>query len=157
MYTNILVPFDGSECSRRALATASELGTCDVPVDITVLQVTGMTDFDYSSFEVAARMAGLGDLDESQVDTLRENYLSASREQMHEQVSQYFDSLPESIDIKIIVKRGNPRDIICQYANENDIDLIVMGRRGLSGIRGALGSVSTAVLRGTDLPVLVIK
>ena len=76
---------------------------------------------------------------------------------MREQVSQYFESLPENIDIKIVVKRGNPRDIICDYAKENDIDLIVMGRRGLSGIRGALGSVSTAVLRGTDLPVLVIK
>jgi nucleotide-binding universal stress UspA family protein len=76
---------------------------------------------------------------------------------MHEQVSQYFDSLPENIDIKIVVKRGNPRDIICEYAKENEIDCIVMGRRGLSGIRGALGSVSTAVLRGTDLPVLVIK
>lgn len=157
MYTNILVPFDGSDCSRRALATAIEMGTCAEPVDITVLQVTGMTDFDYSSFEVAARMAGLGDLDEQQVDTFRESYLSASREQMHEQVAQYFDSLPENIDVKIVVKRGNPRDIICEYAKENEIDCIVMGRRGLSGIRGALGSVSTAVLRGTDLPVLVIK
>lgn len=157
MYTNILVPFDGSDCARRALSTAIELGTGSVPVDVTVLQVTGMADFDYSSFEVAARMAGLGDLDERQVDELRENYLSASREQMHEQVSEYFDSLPENVDIKIVVKRGNPRDIICEYAKENDIDCIVMGRRGLSGIRGALGSVSTAVLRGTDLPVLVIK
>ena len=48
MYTNILVPFDGSDCARRALATAIEMGTCAEPVDITVLQVTGMTDFDYS-------------------------------------------------------------------------------------------------------------
>ena len=157
MYTNILVPFDGSECSMRALATAIEMSTCDQPVDITVLQVTGMTDFDYSSFEVAARMAGWGELDEDQVETLRDNYLSASREQMRKQVSEYFESLPDNIDIKIIVKRGNPRDIICDYAKENEVDLIVMGRRGLSAIRAALGSVSTAVLRGTDLPVLVIK
>ena len=32
-----------------------------------------------------------------------------------------------------------------------------MGRRGLGVIRAALGSVSSAVLRGIDLPVLVVK
>ena len=159
MYTNILVPFDGSDSARRALSTAIELGTKNgqESADITVLQVAAMTDFDYSSFEVAARMAGLGSIDEKQVESLAENYISASKEHMQEQVSKYFESLPENIGIKIVVKRGNPRDIICNYANENDIDCIVMGRRGVSGIRAALGSVSTAVLRGTDLPVLVVK
>lgn len=157
MYDQILVPYDGSDSANRALATAIEMSTGDVPVSITVLQVTGMSDFDYSSFEVAARMAGLNAPDEKQIDALRENYASIHREQMREQVAEYFDSMPENIDLKIVVKRGNPRDVICDYANENDIDCIVMGRRGVSGIRAALGSVSTAVLRGTDLPVLVVK
>ncbi len=66
-------------------------------------------------------------------------------------------SLPENVDLKIVVKRGNPRDVICQYAADNDIDCIVMGRRGGGSIRATLGSVSTGVLRGTDLPVLVVK
>ena len=55
------------------------------------------------------------------------------------------------------MKRGDPRSVICDYAKENDIDCIFMGRRGLGGIRAALGSVSTAVLRNTDLPVMVVK
>ena len=157
MYTNILVPFDGSEPAKRALATAINLCSETDNADITVLQVTGMTDFDYSSFEVAARMAGIGEVDEKTVDSLRESYLSANKEQMQELVQQYFESLPKNIDIKIVVKRGNPRDIICDYANDNDIDCIIMGRRGGGGIRATLGSVSTGVLRGTDLPVLVVK
>ena len=157
MYDQILVPYDGSDSANRALATAIEMSTGDVPVSITVLQVTGMSDFDYSSFEVAARMAGLTAPDEKQMNALRESYATVHREQMREQVAEYFEGMPDNIDLKIVVKRGNPRDVICDYANENDIDCIVMGRRGVSGIRAALGSVSTAVLRGTDLPVLVVK
>ena len=157
MYDKILVPYDGSSSANRALATAIEMSTGDEPVSITVLQVTGMSDFDYSSFEVAARMAGLSAPDENQMNEVRDNYLSVHRDQMREQVSEYFESIPDNINLTIVVKRGNPRDVICEYADDNDIDCIVMGRRGINGIRAALGSVSTAVLRGTDLPVLVVK
>ena len=157
MFSNYLVPFDGSESSARALATAIQMGTGDEPVDITVLQVAAISDIDYSSFEVAARMAGFDPVGEDQIETLRETYMDIHRDNMREQVSKYFESLPDNVNVKIVVKRGNPREVICDYANENDIDCIVMGRRGLGGFRAALGSVSTAVLRGTDLPVLVIK
>lgn len=157
MYDKILVPYDGSSSANRALATAIEMSTGNEPVSITVLQVTGMGDFDYSSFEVAARMAGIIAPDEKQMNEVRENYLSVHRDQMREQVAEYFESIPDNINLTIVVKRGNPRDVICEYADDNDIDCIVMGRRGLNGIHAALGSVSTAVLRGTDLPVLVVK
>ena len=55
------------------------------------------------------------------------------------------------------MKRGDPREVICSYAKDNGIDCIIMGRRGRGGIRASLGSVSTAVLRNTDLPVMVVK
>ena len=46
---------------------------------------------------------------------------------------------------------------ITEYAEKNDVDLIIMGRRGLVAFRGALGSVSYGILRATDVPVLTIK
>lgn len=157
MYTNILVPFDGSEGSLHALETAIDLATNGKPVDITVLQVTGIADFDSTSFETAVRMAGLEPVNETQIEMLRQSYAIAHNDQMKQRVAEYFESLPDNINMHIIVKRGTARDVICQYAKDNDIDCIIMGRRGISGIRAALGSVSTAVLRGTDLPVLVVK
>ena len=157
MYDNILVPYDGSEPAGRALAAAIELGTGSEPVNITVLQVINTDDIEQSSFEIAMKMAGLISEDSSELRMLRSGNSPEFKQQMQEKVAEYFDSLPESINVSIVVKKGMPRDIILAFADEHDIDLIVMGRRGLGGIRAALGSVSTAILRGTDLPVLVVR
>ncbi len=52
---------------------------------------------------------------------------------------------------------GEPHKRITAYALENDIDLIVMGARGLGLIKGMLiGSVTDAVLKSSPCPVLVI-
>ena len=157
MYTNILVPYDGSASADKALAAAFGMGIGPDPIDITVLHVTSVDNLDRTQFKVAMRMAGLTEDDCLKLDALRDRGLTAYREQMQERVQEFFAGLPQNIDVKIVVKRGVPREVIPAYAAENSIDCIVMGRRGRGGIRATLGSVSTAVLRNTDLPVLVVK
>lgn len=149
MFTDMLIPYDGSKPATKALATAVEWGTALQPqaVNITLLHVLRMTDDERTSLDVASAMAGLATLNDDDLDV---------DEQRKQRIQEYFESFPDNIDLQIVIKRGNPRDVICQYASENDIDCIVMGRRGIGGIRGTLGSVSASVLRGTDLPVLVV-
>ena len=43
------------------------------------------------------------------------------------------------------------------YARRKKCDLIVMGRRGLGGLRQFVGSVTKEVLHRVDLPVMTIK
>lgn len=151
MYTNFLVPFDGSKSSCVAVDAAMAMrSTADV--NVTVLQVQRMNDTEHTTFDVAASLAKLAVGDEVGAE-----HTTANTRATQEFVQKYFDSLPENVNLNIVVQRGNPADVICDYAKDNDIDCIVMGRRGLGGIRAVLGSVSTAVLRGTDLPVLVVK
>lgn len=53
---------------------------------------------------------------------------------------------------------GEPREVIIQYAAKNQHDLIVMGTRGLSGMRAMMaGSVSEPVSRHADTNVLLYK
>jgi nucleotide-binding universal stress UspA family protein len=62
-------------------------------------------------------------------------------------------------DIEVVeaVRGGTPHKIITNYADSNDIDLVVIGSHGRSGVRRALlGSVTERVLRSTHLPVLVV-
>jgi nucleotide-binding universal stress UspA family protein len=57
----------------------------------------------------------------------------------------------------IIVEDKNPGDAIIDFATENDIDLIVMGTQGKTGLDHILlGSVAENVVRYAKRPVLVI-
>ena len=56
------------------------------------------------------------------------------------------------------IERGTPAAVIHQIAGEEKADHIVMGTRGLGGIRGLLGSVSTQVLHLVgEVPVTLLK
>jgi nucleotide-binding universal stress UspA family protein len=53
---------------------------------------------------------------------------------------------------------GDEPSTINRFAKENDVDLIVMGTHGRSGLgRLLMGSVAEAVLRDAPCPVLTIK
>lgn len=53
---------------------------------------------------------------------------------------------------------GDPDKEIVRLSEELDVGLIVMGSRGLGGIRRALmGSVSDSVVRHAHCPVLVVR
>jgi nucleotide-binding universal stress UspA family protein len=57
-----------------------------------------------------------------------------------------------------IFLKGNPAEQILDFANKHDIDMIVVGTLGKSGIeRFAMGSVSEKVVRHAKVPVLVVR
>lgn len=63
----------------------------------------------------------------------------------------------ERIKVSGNISEGEPARDIIAFARENDIDLILMGARGLGLIRGMLiGSVTDSVLKSSPCPVLVI-
>jgi nucleotide-binding universal stress UspA family protein len=56
------------------------------------------------------------------------------------------------------VSQRHPADSIVQVAEETGADLVVMGSRGLGGIKRALmGSVSDSVVRHAHCPVMVVR
>lgn len=64
----------------------------------------------------------------------------------------------KGISVTEIVKIDKPIHGISQISKENDIDLIIMGSHGSSGIQELLiGSNTEKVVRNSEIPVLVIK
>lgn len=84
-------------------------------------------------------------------------------EKMSKDVRQHLDQAKEKVDeanmpCKTIVHiGGNPHEFIIQEAKDKEIDLIVMGTHGRSGIkRVLLGSVAQNVIGHAPCPVLVV-
>ena len=62
------------------------------------------------------------------------------------------------IDYEHHMITGEPADAISRFANEHDIDIVVMGTHGRTGLmRLLMGSVAEAVVRRAKCAVLTVK
>lgn len=71
-----------------------------------------------------------------------------------------FDSLKKAknLDFKALIKEGSAAKKIIETAEKEKVDLIVLGKRGLSAIEKLfIGSVANQVLRNSPVPVLLTK
>ena len=70
----------------------------------------------------------------------------------------YFTKFESSkIAIKKVVVPGEPHEEIINYAEKENCDLIVMGRRGFSKVkRFFIGSITQRVIADSPCPVLVV-
>ena len=133
----ILVATDGSESSRHAVGQAIELA-----------QSSG------ASLTVAyVRHAPLPILGQP----FYQRSLSAELRLADEAVGQAAAGAEEvGVEAETEILEGDPADRILELARLRDVDLIVVGSRGLGPIAGTLlGSVSREVLHRADRPVLV--
>jgi nucleotide-binding universal stress UspA family protein len=65
---------------------------------------------------------------------------------------------PENVGIKKFVAQGIPESVILSTAQKLETDAIIMGHRGLSGLKQLMqGSVAAKILREAECPVLIIK
>ena len=77
----------------------------------------------------------------------------------HEAVREAKAKMEEKgIKVKAVVAKGYPVDVICDTAEKEDINLIVLGRRRLGKIESSLlGSVSNKVVQSAKTNVMIIK
>jgi nucleotide-binding universal stress UspA family protein len=64
----------------------------------------------------------------------------------------------ENVEVESVILEGSPSREIVDFAEKNDIDLIVMGTFGKTGIRRfLLGSVAENVVRHSRKAVFVVR
>ncbi len=144
MYNKILAPVDGSEISEYGLEHVKAIATgCSVP-EVILLKVVEPVP---SGGEIAnfAGAEWLRNAEQGALDWSKQ-YL--------EKLSANLSS--QGISVQTVVIKGSAADEIIDYAKKNNVDLIVIGSHGSSGIvRWALGSVADKVVRHSTAPVLV--
>ena len=147
MLNNILVPVDGSANSAKALRLA---------VDIAEKYIAKLTVLYVASYEIDAELQHFAALEYNPEDD--SSVRTASEQIGKSTIKRMIDKLETSIAVKSIVLFGNPATMIVEYVKNNDFDMVVMGNRGLSKIKGLLmGSVSRKVSNSIDCTFVSIK
>lgn len=135
MYSKILVPTDGSDVSRTAIEHAVDLAQ-KYDAQIFGLYVTEIGRLEGMSLDIGAAMERL----EADGESYVEEVTSAAEEA----------GLEATGDIRV----GKAPEEILEYAEDEGIDLVVMGTHGHGGLgRRLLGSVTESVVRLSDVPV----
>lgn len=138
MYDRILLPTDGSRGNDRAVEQAIGLAA-QSDAQLHVLFV--VEDIPYApemmDGQVEARLREIG---EEAISDIRQRADDAG------------------VAVETALKDGTPHQSILDYAEKAEMDLIVMGTHGRSGLdRYLLGSVTERVVRGADTPVLTVR
>ncbi|WP_433634550.1 universal stress protein [Halomicrococcus sp. NG-SE-24] len=135
MYDRILVPTDGSTATQEAAKHA--------------IDVAGK----YGATVHALYVVGTERLERS--DATREELEAEGREATEALVDRADDA---GVDVVTAVEDGRPSDRILEYVDDEDVDLVVMGTRGRTGVgRVLLGSVAERVVRRADVPVMTVR
>lgn len=139
---NILVAVDGSESAQRAAEKALELAKA-LSAKVTVVTVSAPA-------LAPLRIRGLGPHYDELLELQRKQ-----AEEIAEKYKELFEK--ENLEVSLIAKQGDPAAEIIQVAGSGDYYMLVVGNRGLTGIkRAVIGSVANYVIQGCKIPVLVV-
>ena len=147
MIKSILVPVDGSEHSGKALLLAVDIAE-KYDADLSALFVV--------SHEMDEELSHFTNTEYNLKD---DNAVIAASEQMGKSmIKRMINKLKTNVVIKNVVLFGNPAARIVEYSINNNFDMVVMGNRGLSDIKGIMmGSVSRKVRKLVECTFVSIK
>ena len=151
LFSKILVPIDGSEPSFHAAHIASNIAN-KFNSEITVLfVVVSPSKSEYAS------LTGL--VTPKQIDMIIENAKKQARDWFNRIEDMIKEKNPDiKVSTKVILTGVAVYGEVIQCADQENIDLIVIGTRGRSGIKKLLlGSTASGVVTYANCPVLVTK
>jgi nucleotide-binding universal stress UspA family protein len=163
MYKKILVPLDGSKLAECALPHVEELAKGCEAEEVILVSVTehvqGYRALEGADQPAAGPMGGWWEPSQP----LGQRLVPEAFGKKEKQAQRYLDRIAKTMSAKGInvsteVLLWKPAEAIVGYAKQSGCDLIVMASHGRSGLsRWAYGSVADKVLRGSCIPVLMVK
>ncbi|MGI6043313.1 MAG: universal stress protein [Methanosarcina sp.] len=143
-----MIATDGSDCSRLAADKGIELARLS----------GGMV---YAVFVVSTASLSIdGDYFSSMGVNPYWELIYNSLKNQGQKALDYVKDLGKmkGINVESVLLEGHPADELIQYAEENKMDIIVMGTLGRTGLdRLLLGSVAGNLVRHSKVPVMVVR
>jgi nucleotide-binding universal stress UspA family protein len=141
LFTNILVPVDGSDNSYRALDAALVLSE-KLGSNITVIHVMEEIPITHIGSE-----------------KLLNELLQAYKKENQDILSKCSEiASQKGLTINTFLLQGNPASVILDFSKKEKFDIVIMGSRGLGKFKELiLGSVSSKIVHHTPCAVLLIR
>jgi len=139
MYPHILLAVDGSEHSVRATEEAIKIARLSPDSQVEVVFVA---DFSKAKDEVLHAEGAAG------IEVARRKKLAPVEEKLEAADVSYY----------VTILRGETGPTIVEHANQKQVDLTIIGSRGLNSLQEMmLGSVSHKIAKRVKSPVLIVK
>lgn len=146
IFKKILVPYDESDYSDKALEYTLDLKKI-YKSKIFVLHIisSGM------------RYDLIGN-DGNRTSLQLDNKMSVEEIEVFQSLKKQLKKFKARLDIKVVIATKSISAEIIDFAEKNNIDLIVMGSKGRTGFKKLLlGSVASDVIAYANCPIIVIK
>ena len=143
-YKKIMIATDGSEYVKRAVSSGIEIAKLS---DAKLYAVHIVPTLPSSSMPIGSRMFRWDEAYE---------VLKDEGNKALEDVKEAAKG--EDVEVEGVLLEGHPGDKLIEFAENNDIDMIVMGTLGKTGLeRFLLGSVADNVVRHSKVDVLFVR
>jgi len=150
LFSKILVAFDGSEPSKRALDLAAKT-TAMFKGELIILTVVPRVTLPIFAEE------GVGSLRAADIDGYDAKMNELYRISLEKAETEVRTRYP-NLKFEALLLKGRPSATIIEEAEKRDANLIIIGSRGLGGIVGwILGSTSRNVVDQCTKPILIVK
>jgi nucleotide-binding universal stress UspA family protein len=142
MFKSICVAFDGSANAYRAFDFALDLAKLGAPMQLSVISVAVAPE--------------LPDVEASvQLDAVM-NAITQGYEEHFKKLTE--KAKAQNLTIKTDIRVGHAVEQILTYLEEKNCDMVVLGKKGKSGIEELLaGSVSRGITRHAPCTVITVK
>jgi nucleotide-binding universal stress UspA family protein len=150
MYQKIMVPLDGSELAECVLPHLEAIASGCRITHVVLIEVI-------DPLQLPASVPARGDFGFTEKDRreLEERRKAAAQEYL--QKIENALSIPGATFSHQVLE-GKVSEALTEYAQNNDIDMIVIASHGRSGIsRWLLGSVADRIVRSSCVPVLMVR
>ncbi len=131
MYERILVPLDGSNLAKQVFPYVTELAR---------------------AFDSEVVLVGVCEPEEREHGQACRLYINSEAEQLRSSLAG------SAVKLRPVVLIGKPAQQILDYAEKNDISLIIISSHGRSGIMPwSLGSTASKVLHRVGVPLIIVR
>ena len=157
MFKKILAAIDGSEMSHDVFKTALDIAKAD-KANLVILHVLSFEEQNSLSIPMPTGLEYFQAADGDTLQIYREQWQTYEQHSLNLLKSLADRATAEGVTTEFHQIAGGPGRKICEFAQSEDVDLIVMGHRGISALDELLlGSVSNYVLHRAPCSVLMDK